>query len=338
LRTRRPFLVLAFVALSTGCEGNTVELGKGTAADAVAGSSGSGGRAGSGGLGASGGASGRATGGGAGSPSAGSGGGGTLRFLDASPVAEIDTESIEDNPTLTRDGLQIFFTSDRDGNTDVWFATRSSPTGLFGDPQRVDEASTDGVESSPAISLDGLTLFVGIDEMDGGLGALDIWSLGRTSRNAAWSAPVNVTELNSAEDDIPRPPAMNDTVMPLASRRSLEGYRTYLASRSSPDEPFDAPLLVRELAVAGQSTVDAFLTEDGLTLFYCSAAAENEGDLYYAIRPSLDEPFGPPIAITDLNTGADERDPWLSPDGTTLYFASDREGTLDIFRSQVSRE
>ena len=50
-------------------------------------------------------------------------GGGTLRFVDASPVTELYTESIEDNPTLTADGLQIFFTSDRASNMDVWVAT-----------------------------------------------------------------------------------------------------------------------------------------------------------------------------------------------------------------------
>jgi Tol biopolymer transport system component len=84
--------------------------------------------------------------------------------------------------------------------------------------------------------------------------------------------------------------------------------------------------------------VDGFLTEDGLTLFYSSAASVDAGDLFYAVRPSMDEPFGEPVPIADLNTGADERDPWLSPDGSTLYFATNREGTLDIYVASVSRE
>jgi hypothetical protein len=344
LRPRLPLFVLALVATATGCEGDLVELGTATT-PAEAGTTGGGGVAGSGGAGGSGpngGDSGRGGGGGkAGASSAGSGGTsgtGTLRFLDASPIMEIDTESIEDNPTLTRDGLQIFFTSDRAGDADVWFATRPTATALFGEPARLDEASTAAVESSPAISLDGLTLFVGLDEQTGGLGALDIWMLERSSRSAAWSSPLNVAELNSAEDDIPRPLAVDETVMPLASRRSMEGYRTYLATRPSADEPFGEPLLIEELSVAGQSTVDGFLTEDGLTLFYSSAATADAGDLFYAVRPSMDEPFGEPVPIADLNTVADERDPWLGPDGTTFYFATNREGTLDIYVAIVSRE
>jgi len=34
-----------------------------------------------------------------------------------------------------------------------------------------------------------------------------------------------------------------------------------------------------------------------------------------------------------LSTGGDERDPWISGDGLTLYFASNQRGTSDIFQS-----
>jgi Tol biopolymer transport system component len=37
--------------------------------------------------------------------------------------------------------------------------------------------------------------------------------------------------------------------------------------------------------------------------------------------------------LRDLSTGGDERDPWISSDGKTLYFTSNRAGTDDIFRS-----
>jgi hypothetical protein len=300
----------------------------------IGGSAGVAGSAGAGGTAGTAGAAAGAAGGG------GSGGGGSrsLRFGDASPVTEIDTESVEDNPTLTADMLQIFFTSDRGGDSDVWFATREFTSDLFGEPERLDAASTDDVDTSPAISLDGLTLYVGLNERPGGLGNLDIWSLERPSRTAAWSELVHVAELNSAEDDIPRPTAMNGTVMPLGSRRGLEGYRIYFAVRPSADEPFGEPELRGELAIDGQNAVDGFLTEDGLTIFYSSAASENEGDLYYATRASLAEPFGEAVPIDELNEVSDERDPWLSPDGNWLYFATDREGTLDIYVSAVSRE
>jgi Tol biopolymer transport system component len=48
--------------------------------------------------------------------------------------------------------------------------------------------------------------------------------------------------------------------------------------------------------------------------------------------------FGAPAAVTDLNTASDERDPWLSPDGTPLFFSSDRSGRYEIYVASVSRE
>ena len=352
MRRRSELALLALRALAgfaIGCGGDVVELGNGDGGSGDAGEAGGGefstggsaGNAGSGGVSGSSG-SGAATGG----STAGAGSGGTsgmgptgrLRFEDASPVDAVNTEFVEDNPTFTADGLELFFTSDRDGNTDVYVASREFTTDRFGLPERVVSASTDGVDTSPAISLDGLTLFVAFDEDSGGLGGYDIWQLDRTTRRTAWSSPVLVPELNSSEHDIPRPVGMNGRVMPLGSRRSMEGYRTYLAARADADSPFGEPDLVEELTVAGQSTVDGFLSEDGLILFYCSAASENEGDLYYAMRPSEDEPFGEAIPITELNSTADERDPWLSPDGTMLYFSTDVAGTLDIYLSMVRWE
>ena len=39
--------------------------------------------------------------------------------------------------------------------------------------------------------------------------------------------------------------------------------------------------------------------------------------------------------LDDLNTAGDERDPWLTPDGKTLYFTSDRDGALNIYTALV---
>ncbi len=48
------------------------------------------------------------------------------------------------------------------------------------------------------------------------------------------------------------------------------------------------------------------------------------------------EPFSVTQPLDDLNTAGDERDPWLSPDGHTLYFTSDRSGVLQIYTAQVA--
>jgi hypothetical protein len=268
-----------------------------------------------------------------------------------------------DNPTLTGDLLEIYFTSDRvSGNGDVWFATRAHATDPFGAPAPVTAVNTDGFETSSAISTDGLTLWFGSDR-PGGAGANDVWVSTRANRSAPWSTPVNVVALNSSDDDIPRPPGQHGLVMPLASQRTdPQSYETYFAPRASSGAPFATPVLVPELVVNDRSTVDAFLADDGLTIFFSrgprepvvadggadgaapdgsaaspdSGAAVTTSDLYVAWRRSVDEAFSAIQPLNDLNTTMyDERDPWLTPDGKTLYFTSNRSGTLTIYTAPV---
>jgi hypothetical protein len=262
-------------------------------------------------------------------------------FSSPTLVAELMSDGDENsNPTLTFDLLEIYFTSRRQGGTgdvDVWSARRAAVDEPFSVPQPVSPVNTDGFETSPAVSLDGLELWVG-SERDGGLGKQDIWLSRRSSRDEEWGEPTNVMELNSAEKDIPRPPAVGGTIMPLASQRASSGYyQTYLARRASVRELFSEPFELTELEATDQNSVDGFLTEDGLTLFFnrSPGSGENNGELYVARRPSLNEPFGDAMPLSSVNTSADERDPWLSPDGQHLYFSSDRDGTLDIYEARL---
>jgi hypothetical protein len=55
-----------------------------------------------------------------------------------------------------------------------------------------------------------------------------------------------------------------------------------------------------------------------------------------AISPAGQEPKIKPLNLEQVNTKADEVDPFLTPDGLSLYYASNanREGTFDILKSQ----
>ena len=255
-----------------------------------------------------------------------------------------------DNPTLTADLLEIYFTSDRAGQGDVWFARRAAVGLPFGAPEAIDVLNTSTFETSSAISADGLTLWFGSDRL-GGVGTTDIWVSSRPNRSAGWPTPVNVIPLNTGVEDIPRPPGQHGLVMPLSSKQATSAvYQTFLAARAGPGAPFGTPVLVSELAYADRSTVDGFLTDDGLTLFFSSQPLQfpldggppGDGgivtpfaDLFVAWRQSTSEPFSFTQALDDLNTGGDERDPWLTADGKTLYFTSDRDGALNIYTAAV---
>jgi hypothetical protein len=319
---------LGVILFALSCElGEVITLGHSVG---VGGSLGSGsGGIGSGGVGS----------GGAAASFGGMGFGGLPPVLTATgmrPISELASDEKDDNPTLTADELMLCFTSLRPGGTgdnDVWCAERTSADQPFDAPLPIEVVNEEGFEASPALDLDGLSLWFGSEREDS-VGGSDIFVVTRSARSEAWGEPSHVAELSSEQDDIPRPPGMSGKVMPLGSRRGDDvSYWTYLAERTAPGAPFAPPVLIEELAVTDYNVVDGFLTDDGLLLLftYDSRTDETDEDVYCAVRPNLASPFGPPIEVANLNGTASDRDPWLSVDRKRLYFASDRSGEFEIY-------
>jgi hypothetical protein len=241
--------------------------------------------------------------------------------------------------TLTDDLLEVYFASSRAGgvgSTDIWYARRLSRADPFDPPELVREVSSVLDDVSPAISADGLTLWVGSQREDG-QGGMDIWRSTRPDRGAAWGPMENVEALNSGEDDLPRPIGQNGLVMPLVSTRDSGYAQTYLATREDPGLAFSRVEPLSYLWDTEASMENACLTKDGLLLFFKRAPLGQSGDLFLAWRSSLEEPFRDPIALTAVNSDADDRDPFLSADQFRFFFSSNRDGQaeLDIYATSI---
>jgi hypothetical protein len=280
-------------------------------------------------------------------------------------VVELATYARTNNATLTEDLLEIYFTSTRDqGDFDIWWAGRPSRNDAFSAPQKVRSVSSRSFDTGSAVAADGLTLWLGSDRRSmGSSGGLDIWVSTRSSRLMDWGDPVLVPVLNSSSFDIPRPPGVHALVMPLGSERGAGSvYRTFFASRASITSPFETPQPVPELVFEDATTMDTFLSDDGLTVFYASGPLmmANEGgapagldagvggsgadatmpvvsaDLFVGRREKITDPFSGFTPLAELNTLFDERDPWLSEDKTQFFFSSDRGGNLNIYTCDVT--
>jgi hypothetical protein len=243
------------------------------------------------------------------------------------------------NPSFTETEDTVVYTEQEQGDDTVARAYRRMLVGgIWSEPELLSVA---GDVASPVVSADGKQLWFGQNVAEG-LGATDIW-LGALEGGLPaehFSAP-----LNSSSDDAPRPLAVTGTLMPLSSKRHGGVlYQIYLARRAAADQPWQD--VSRDLLASVNSdqseSVDGFLTPDGLTLYFSSTRNLGQrGDLFVAQRSSLNDAFSEPRLLNGVNTVADERDPWLSRDGQTLYFASDRPN-LDfeqyaIYRSQRAR-
>ena len=234
----------------------------------------------------------------------------------------------EDDVTLTGDMLEIFFESNRvpmfEG--DVYTATRAKITDDWGPPARIDVLSTMFSESSMEISTDGLTMYFS-STRTGTLGGQDIWVSTRPDRSSPWIAPMHVLELSSQQGDYNAQP-WSATVLYLGSDRppTLGGSSdVYRATRATANDPWDAPA-----RVPGHDTPiyegEAFC-DSARSIWYTGPG----GDDLFRSDPAPDGTYMAPIRIDEIASPADENDAWLSPDLTTIYFTSNRNGTLDVF-------
>lgn len=71
------------------------------------------------------------------------------------------------------------------------------------------------------------------------------------------------------------------------------------------------------------------LSHDRLTLVFSRPGPVGD-DVFQATRPNLDSPFGEPVRFEEF-TGGNNTTPALSADERTIYFASDRSGSWDIW-------
>ena len=112
-------------------------------------------------------------------------------FTAAVPIAELNTQFDDEQPSIRRDGLEMFFSSNRPGSvvadrttgllsSDIWVSTRPSTSEPWSCPVNLGSLiNTAGVEQRPALSFDGRSLYF-FSNGHGGSGLTDLFVSTRT--------------------------------------------------------------------------------------------------------------------------------------------------------------
>ena len=96
-------------------------------------------------------------------------------------VHELDTPFVDERPNIRKDGLEIFFNSNRPGSLgqDLWVATRKRTDLPWDPPVNLGPAvNSTGNEMRPSISFDGLTMYFHSNR-PGSFGSVDIYVTSR---------------------------------------------------------------------------------------------------------------------------------------------------------------
>jgi len=255
----------------------------------------------------------------------------------------INSASDDQGPAVSKDGLSLYFGSDRaspdaSGGRDLYVARRASADEPWGMPRNLGPTvNSPGIDNIPSFSRDGHWMFFNSDRT-GGVGDVDLWASYRAHvhDDFAWEAPFNLgLGVNTAGfDGAPSYFENEEGGSPLLFYSSGPSLATsdIWVSELQPDGTFGNAQLVAELS-SPQADQRPSIRFDGLEIFFFSNRAGStpnamgvpSSDIWVATRKSVHESWGTPINLGPIvNTPFNEINPHISADGQTLYFSSNR--------------
>ena len=250
----------------------------------------------------------------------------------------INSPSNEQNATLSKDGLSLYFSSNRltgvPGALDIWVSRRASenspwePAAILGSP-----ANSSSADFAPNLSIDGHLLFFSSNRD----GNNDIYVSHRVDKDDdfGWGEPVRLGSGVNTPDAEQAPmylQSAEDGSTNLYFNRGSNALGLsdiYSATVKRDGETLGPAVLVSELSAPGFTDAAASVRRDGKEVFFFSTRPGVGGiDLWTATRQSVHDAWSDPVGVAELNTASNEQTPNLSFDGRTLLFASNRPGSL----------
>jgi hypothetical protein len=213
-------------------------------------------------------------------------------FANLAPLAALNTGAPNANnlsPTVARDGLTIYFASNRSGHVQIYFATRPARAALFGAPALVAGLESTANVTYPFVQGDGSTIYFASEAPNGGPVSRDIYRAPLPRPGVA--GPIEqIPELSTPADDGPIAVTADGLTAYVSRPRSADGapaahLKIWSASRSAPQDPFSQLSAVTELAGPDSVNDDvSWVSDDGCSILLSSFRGGTGSNVYEARR------------------------------------------------------
>jgi Tol biopolymer transport system component len=239
----------------------------------------------------------------------------------------VNSPGFDGSPTVSADETELFFTSGREGQQDLFVSTRPNRKAAWSKPVNVGGVVNDrlGDDFSPRLSNDGMELFFASNRK-GGFGKADMYVVKRASRKQPWGPATNLGPLlnTHAFEAFPTPSA--DGKLLYFNRSTTfdsQDSDIWVAMRTVQPEKWSTPERLSAGINSERAEFSPSISPDGEKLYF---ASERRGsiEVYVSTREKGSREWGPPqnlgenINIPQGMTLA----PFISSDHRSLYLMS----------------
>lgn len=190
-------------------------------------------------------------------------------------------------------------------------------------------------EVNPYIIDDGHALVFSCDDKFDREATITVYNIKSSDQTAlSWSPAKKVSAINTLADEYPSGVSPNGFFY--CTNNSGHNFSLNHTNYSAGGRCTAQQKLAKPIDMDG-SEVAATLTQTGDTIFFSATNSDGDLDIFYSIRTFNGQWMKPrPIPGLVNRIGSDENFPYLAKNGTRLFFASNREGSMggyDIFYS-----
>ena len=271
---------------------------------------------------------------------------GDFVFGTPTEVPNVNSSSRDLKPSISSDGLSLFFTSTRPGGLggmDIWVTTRETTDDPWGEPVNLGSPVNSTAWETSCISHDGLSLYLSSTRSRGSNANADIWVTTRDTIQSEWDTPMNLgPTVNSSVDQCYLSISADELELYFSSNRSggYGAYDLWVTKRETIHDPWNTPVNLGPTVNSSVYEVDPSISPDGRILFFTSDRSGGYGgDMWMTRRATTDDLWGKPVNLgLAINSSASADYPSVSADGSTLYFRYSQSGRYsggDIWQASI---
>jgi hypothetical protein len=270
-------------------------------------------------------------------------------FGTPAKVPNVNSSAHEHNPSISADGLSLYFISTRPGGIggrDIWVTTRETTDEDWGEPVNIGSTINTPVgEYGVSISSDGLSLYFDTRQF-GASGAVDdLWVATRATTDEDWGNPLILgPTVNISADECYPSVSSDGLAVYFCSNRSggIGAYDLWVTTRVTTDDNWIAPVNLGPTVNSSYGEADPGISSDGLVLFFSSGTRPGgygDGDIWMTRRATTNDNWDEAVNLgRPVNSAAWETCPNVSADGSCLFFVvsqSARHSGGDIWQAPI---